>query len=68
MTNLEKKARELVRENYFEYKTILRLGGNYQNAFDNYYYRMQMLCELFPNTNEEKLEIKWDSMWKKENY
>ena len=61
MTKLEKKAREIVRHAYFDYKV-----GRTKYDFRQYYVKMEMLKELFPNTNEEQLETKWNDMFRKE--
>ena len=68
MTNIEKRARKIVRDAYLDYLEI-----DYSNRelkdhfFKNYYHYMQFLEELFPNsTDEDKLESKWRSMHRKE--
>ena len=68
MTNIEKQARKIVRDAYFDYLEI-----DYSNIelkkhfFERYYRYMLFLEDLFPNTtDEDKLESKWRSMFKKE--
>lgn len=68
MTNIEKRARKIVRDAYFDYLEI-----DYSNIelkkhfFERYYRYMLFLEELFPaTTDEDKLESKWRSMFKKE--
>lgn len=68
MTNIEKRARKIVRDAYLDYLEI-----DYNNRelkdhfFKNYYHYMQFLEDLFPETtDEDKLESKWRSMFKKE--
>ena len=68
MTNIEKRARKIVRDAYFDYLEI-----DYSNIelkdqfFKTYYHYMQFLEDLFPETtDEDKLESKWRSMFKKE--
>ena len=68
MTNIEKRARKIVRDAYLDYLEI-----DYSNIelkkhfFERYYRHMLFLEELFPTTtDEDRLEIKWRSMFKKE--
>ena len=68
MTNIEKRARKIVRDAYLDYLEI-----DYNNRelkdhfFKVYYHYMQFLEDLFPETtDEDKLESKWRSMFKKE--
>lgn len=68
MTNIEKRARKIVRDAYLDYLEI-----DYSNIelkkhfFERYYRNMLFLEELFPETtDEDKLEAKWRSMFKKE--
>ena len=68
MTNIEKRARKIVRDAYLDYLEI-----DYSNIelkkhfFERYYRCMLFLEELFPETtDEDKLEAKWRSMFKKE--
>ena len=68
MTNIEKRARKIVRDAYLDYLEI-----DYSNIelkkhfFERYYRCMLFLEELFPETtDEDKLESKWRSMFKKE--
>ena len=68
MTNIEKRARKIVRDAYLDYLEI-----DYSNIelkkhfFERYYRCMLFLEELFPSTtDEDKLESKWRSMYKKE--
>ena len=68
MTNIEKRARKIVRDAYLDYLEI-----DYSNIelkkhfFERYYRCMQFLEELFPETtDEDKLESKWRSIFKKE--
>ena len=68
MTNIEKRARKIVRDAYLDYLEIdysnRELKGHF---FKIYYHYMQFLEELFPETtDEDKLESKWRSMFKKE--
>ena len=61
MTTIEKKAREIVRQAYFDYKLMRE-----QKFYNDYAIMMDMLKELFPKTtNQDTLEIAWDVMWKK---
>jgi hypothetical protein len=63
MTALEKKARVVVKEAYFDYKV-----SRSQYAYNVYSSKMEMLEQLFPiTTNQENLERKWDIEFKKEN-
>lgn len=68
MTNIEKRARKIVRDAYLDYLEI-----DYNNRelkdhfFKIYYHYMQFLEDLFPETtDEDKLESKWRSMYRKE--
>lgn len=64
MTSIEKKARVIVKEAYFDYKV-----SRSQYAYNVYSSKMEMLEQLFPiTTNQENLENRWDIEWKKENY
>ena len=61
MTTIEKKARQIVREAYFDYKLMRE-----QKFYNDYATMMDMLKELFPKTtNQDALENAWDVMWKK---
>ena len=63
MTTLEKKARMIVKEAYFDYKLTRAT-----NFYHDYAIMMEMLQQLFPKTtNQENLERKWDIEWRKEN-
>ena len=68
MTNIEKRARKIVRDAYLDYLEIDYNNRELKNHFfKNYYHYMQFLEELFPDTtDEDKLESKWRSMFKKE--
>ena len=68
MTNIEKRARKIVRDAYLDYLEIDYNNRELKNHFfKNYYHYMQFLEELFPETtDEDKLESKWRSMFKKE--
>lgn len=68
MNKIEKRARKIVRDAYLDYLEI-----DYNNRelkdhfFKTYYHYMLFLEELFPETtDEDKLENKWRSMFKKE--
>lgn len=62
MTAIEKKVREYVKQAYLDYKI-----AHSQYAYSVYSNKMEMLKDLFPKTtNEENLERKWDSQFKKE--
>ena len=64
MTSIEKKARVIVKEAYFDYKL-----SRSQYSYNVYSSKMEMLEQLFPiTTNQENLENRWDIEWKKENY
>lgn len=68
MTNIEKRARKIVRDAYLDYLEIDYSDIERKKHFFNRYYRcMLFLEELFPETtDEDKLESKWRSMFKKE--
>ena len=68
MNKIEKRARKIVRDAYWDYLEI-----DYSNIelkkhfFERYYRYMQFLEDLFPETtDEDKLESKWRSMHRKE--
>ena len=62
MTAIEKKAREYVRQAYLDYKITYT-----QFSYGVYSNKMEMLEHLFPKTtNQNNLERKWDSQFKKE--
>ena len=62
MTAIEKKARKIVKEAYFDYK-----ASRSQYSYGVYGDKMEMLQQLFPQTtNQDNLERKWDIEWKKE--
>ena len=61
MKAIEKKARQIVKEEYFNYKLTHKFYSDYAT-------KMEMLKELFPKTtNQENLERTWDAQWKKEH-
>ena len=63
MKVIEKKARKIVREAYFDYKLT-----HATNFYHDYAIMMDMLKDLFPKTtNQDALENMWDAMWRKEN-
>ena len=68
MTNIEKRARKIVRDAYFGYLEIDYSNRELKDHFFKiYYHYMQFLEELFPDTtDEDKLESKWRSMFEKE--
>ena len=68
MTNIEKQARKIVRDAYFDYLEIDYSNRELKDHFCDIYYRyMQFLKDLFPETtDEDALETKWWSMFKKE--
>ena len=68
MTNIEKQARKIVRDAYFDYLEIDYSNRELKDHFFRiYYHYMQFLEELFPETtDEDKLKSKWRSMFKKE--
>ena len=68
MTNIEKQARKIVRNAYFDYLEIDYSNRELKDHFFKiYYHYMQFLEDLFPKTtDEDKLESKWRSMFNKE--
>ena len=69
MTKLEKKAREIVRDAYFEYRNACEYNSNRDFAWSDYIAKLEMLEQLFPDTtNSDALRDKWYSMWYKENH
>ncbi len=63
MTRIERKARQVVRQAYFDYKLVQD-----KDFYHDYAVMMDMLIELFPKTtNQDALENMWDAMWRKEN-
>ena len=68
MTNIEKRARKIVRDAYFDYLEIDYSSKELKDHFFRiYYHYMQFLEDLFPETtDEDKLESKWRSMHRKE--
>lgn len=69
MTTIEKKARQIIRKAYEDYKDCVRYGGDMQFTYRQYQAQMDLLVELFPETtNQENLERKWDSEYRKAHY
>ena len=68
MTKIERKARKIVRDAYFDYLEIDYSNRELKDHFFRiYYHYMQFLEKLFPETTDgDKLESKWRSMFKKE--
>lgn len=70
MTNIEKQARKIVRDAYWDYLDDIRSSDTKRSgySFKVYYHYLQFLKQLFPETtNEDRLEYKWIHMYKKEN-
>lgn len=67
MNKIEKQARKIVRDAYFDYLEIDYSNRELKDHFFRiYYHYMQFLEDLFPDTtDEDKLESKWRSMFKK---
>lgn len=71
MKVIEKKARQIVRQAYFDYKESIRYfrqNGDTTYCYRTYQAQMDLLKALFPKTtNQDALENMWDAMWRKEN-
>lgn len=69
MTCLEKKARKYVQEKFNDYLLDRHIGiySSKSNSYSYYSEAMDMLKELFPKTNQDRLEAIWTAKWKKEN-
>ena len=69
MTNIEKRARKIVRDAYWDYLDDVCADETKSGySFKVYYHYLQFLKALFPDTTDEDvLERKWRSMYKKEN-
>ena len=69
MTNIEKRARKIVRDAYWDYLDDVCADETKSGySFKVYYHYLQFLKTLFPETtNEDRLEDKWRNMYKKEN-
>ena len=65
MKRIEEKARKIVREAFNDYLDCQHDTESSQYWYRIYATKMEMLKEIFPNTNEDQLEKVWYAMWKK---